>query len=256
MASIDHAMWFHRPLRVDDWLLYALESPSASGARGFARASVFSRDGRLVASTAQEGLIRDQEACMNMLSLSLALAAGSTAGTEADALQHFWSGVRDTSEQVVFCNGTGLTSARGLERRVRAVVEPVDLPWLGPHVLYFEEFLHDDPDILRRQLLVRLEAAEPPRAVSVRGCTRSRTPSLEEAESESEAARCPEERGYCHDPQVRPDVLAGGRSVSRCHAGTRLDVREAPSLYVDYLLIGQRLYWYRRRLMRKSDNEL
>jgi acyl-CoA thioesterase II len=58
MASIDHAMWFHRPLRVDDWLLYALTSPSASGARGFARASVFSRDGRLVASTAQEGLVR------------------------------------------------------------------------------------------------------------------------------------------------------------------------------------------------------
>ncbi len=58
VASIDHAMWFHRPLRVDDWLLYAVESPSASGSRGFARASVFSRDGRLVASTAQEGLVR------------------------------------------------------------------------------------------------------------------------------------------------------------------------------------------------------
>jgi acyl-CoA thioesterase II len=58
MASLDHAMWFHRSLRVDDWLLYAMESPSASGARGFARASVFTRDGRLVASTAQEGLVR------------------------------------------------------------------------------------------------------------------------------------------------------------------------------------------------------
>ena len=58
MASLDHAMWFHRPLRVDDWLLYAMESPSASGARGFARASVFARDGRLVASAAQEGLVR------------------------------------------------------------------------------------------------------------------------------------------------------------------------------------------------------
>jgi acyl-CoA thioesterase-2 len=58
MASIDHAMWFHRPLRVDDWLLYATDSPSASGARGLARASVFSRDGRLVASVAQEGLLR------------------------------------------------------------------------------------------------------------------------------------------------------------------------------------------------------
>lgn len=58
MASIDHAMWFHRPLRVDDWLLYAIDSPSASGARGFGRGSVFARDGRLVASTAQEGLVR------------------------------------------------------------------------------------------------------------------------------------------------------------------------------------------------------
>jgi acyl-CoA thioesterase II len=58
MASIDHAMWFHRPLRVDDWLLYAMQSPSASGARGFSRANVFTRDGRLVASAAQEGLVR------------------------------------------------------------------------------------------------------------------------------------------------------------------------------------------------------
>jgi len=58
VASIDHAMWFHRNVRVDDWLLYATDSPSASGARGFARGSVFSRDGRLVASTSQEGLIR------------------------------------------------------------------------------------------------------------------------------------------------------------------------------------------------------
>jgi acyl-CoA thioesterase-2 len=58
MASIDHAMWFHRPFRVDDWLLYSMESPSASGARGFVRGSIYSRDGRLVASTSQEGLVR------------------------------------------------------------------------------------------------------------------------------------------------------------------------------------------------------
>jgi acyl-CoA thioesterase-2 len=61
MASIDHAMWFHRPLRVDEWLLYAVESPSASGARGFARADLFGLDGRLVASTAQEGLVRTKK---------------------------------------------------------------------------------------------------------------------------------------------------------------------------------------------------
>ncbi len=58
VASIDHAMWFHRPLRVDDWLLYDVVSPSASGSRGFAHAKVFDRSGRLVASTAQEGLVR------------------------------------------------------------------------------------------------------------------------------------------------------------------------------------------------------
>jgi acyl-CoA thioesterase-2 len=58
IASIDHAMWFHRSVRVDEWLLYAIDSPSASGARGFTRGSVFARDGRLVASAAQEGLIR------------------------------------------------------------------------------------------------------------------------------------------------------------------------------------------------------
>jgi len=58
VASIDHAMWFHRSLRIDDWLLYALDSPSASGARGFTRGSIFARDGRLLASVAQEGLIR------------------------------------------------------------------------------------------------------------------------------------------------------------------------------------------------------
>ncbi|MEA3152256.1 MAG: acyl-CoA thioesterase [Gammaproteobacteria bacterium] len=58
MASIDHAMWFHRSVRVDDWLLYSTDSPSSSGARGFTRGNVFSRDGRLVASTSQEGLLR------------------------------------------------------------------------------------------------------------------------------------------------------------------------------------------------------
>lgn len=58
VASIDHAMWFHRPVRVDDWLLYSIQSPAAAGARGFSRADIFTRDGVLVASTAQEGLIR------------------------------------------------------------------------------------------------------------------------------------------------------------------------------------------------------
>ncbi|MCB1647850.1 MAG: thioesterase family protein, partial [Pseudomonadales bacterium] len=58
VASLDHALWFHRPFRADDWLLYAQDSPSSSGARGLTRGSIYTRDGRLVASVAQEGLIR------------------------------------------------------------------------------------------------------------------------------------------------------------------------------------------------------
>jgi acyl-CoA thioesterase II len=57
-ATLDHAIWFHREFRMDEWLLYSLDSPVAAGARGFARGTVFTRDGQLVASVAQEGLIR------------------------------------------------------------------------------------------------------------------------------------------------------------------------------------------------------
>jgi len=61
IASLDHAMWFHRDFRMDEWLLYALDSPSASNARGFTRGNIFTRDGRLVASVVQEGLIRQRK---------------------------------------------------------------------------------------------------------------------------------------------------------------------------------------------------
>jgi len=58
VASLDHALWFHRPFRIDEWMLYAQESPSASGGRGMTMGRIFTLDGRLVASVAQEGLIR------------------------------------------------------------------------------------------------------------------------------------------------------------------------------------------------------
>ncbi len=60
VASLDHALWLHRECRVDDWLLYSMDSPVAAGARGFARGSIFTRDGVLVASVAQEGLMRER----------------------------------------------------------------------------------------------------------------------------------------------------------------------------------------------------
>ncbi len=60
-ASLDHALWFHEPCRADDWLLYVQDSPSANGARAFCRGSIFDREGRLIASVAQEGLMRRRE---------------------------------------------------------------------------------------------------------------------------------------------------------------------------------------------------
>ena len=61
MASLDHTIWFHRPFRADEWLLYDQASPSASGARGLAIGRVFTEDGRLVASVAQEAVLRPRK---------------------------------------------------------------------------------------------------------------------------------------------------------------------------------------------------
>ncbi|MCL6416985.1 acyl-CoA thioesterase II [Aestuariirhabdus sp. Z084] len=61
VATIDHAMWFHRPFRFDEWLLYVVDSPSASGARGLVRGQYYNQQGELVASTIQEGLIRNRK---------------------------------------------------------------------------------------------------------------------------------------------------------------------------------------------------
>ena len=57
-ASLDHALWLHRPFRADEWLLYAQDSPNLHGSRGFARGLIFKQDGTLVASVTQEGLVR------------------------------------------------------------------------------------------------------------------------------------------------------------------------------------------------------
>ncbi|KPA52560.1 acyl-CoA thioesterase II [Photobacterium lucens] len=60
VATIDHAMWFHRPFKMDEWLLYAIDSPSASGSRGIVRGEIYNQKGELVASAVQEGLIRQR----------------------------------------------------------------------------------------------------------------------------------------------------------------------------------------------------
>ncbi|HVW71225.1 MAG TPA: CpcT/CpeT family chromophore lyase, partial [Steroidobacteraceae bacterium] len=157
-------------------------------------------------------------------------------------------------------NDNGINSwPENSERRVRSVVEPVELPWLGTHVLYFEEFLHDDPDNLRRQLLVKLEPSEgPTHGIRARLFTFVKPrawshlylrPSLVAAlTSDDVAAMSTCDLLFTHEgAQFR-----GTTSGHRC-----LDLRESKPRYIDYdLLVGQDLYWYRRRLLRKSDGEV
>src|SRR6201994_1646328 len=96
------------------------------------------------------------------------VTSGALGGNDVEALEHLWPGVRDTTEEVFIGNDAGVSSwGEGSERRVRTIVAPVSAPWLSGHVLYLEEFLHDDPDTIRRQLLLDLQPAEPP-AIGVR----------------------------------------------------------------------------------------
>jgi hypothetical protein len=197
---------------------------------------------------------------MTLLALALAWAAGATAGTEVDSLEQLWSGTRDSSEQVVVTADIGMNSwPETGERRVRAIVEPVTLPWLGTHVLYLEEFLHDDPDELRRQLLVKLEPAEAPaHGVRARLYTFQRPrqwshlymrPNLLARLSSEDVATT----SSCDLMFLREgDQFRGATIGHRC-----LDQRGSGSRYIEYqLLIGQDLYWYRRRILKKSDNEV
>lgn len=80
VASLDHAMWFHRKPDFSDWILYTQDSPSSSGARGFTRGSLYTRTGTLIASVAQEGLIRRREGAINMRSFSPVADPGSISG--------------------------------------------------------------------------------------------------------------------------------------------------------------------------------
>ena len=197
-----------------------------------------------------------------MLALVLALAAtAGTADTSAVAtLERLWSGVRDSSEQVVMSldRGAALWPQSG-ERRVRTVVAPVSLGWLGQHVLYLEEFLEDEPQEPRRQLLLQLEpVADQPHAVRARLFTfaspsrwthlNNRPPLLALL---TRADIVPS--AGCDLVLTRTgDQFRGGTLGRRC-----LDVSPGNVRYLDYqLVISAELYWYRRRALRQSDGEL
>jgi hypothetical protein len=190
----------------------------------------------------------------------MGLAAATAAATDVDALQQLWSGIHDSNEQVVVSGNTAIAAwPQSSERRVRAVVEPVALPWLGSHVLYLEEFLHDDPDNLRRQVLVKLEPADPPaRGVRARLYTfvRPRASIHLNLRPNRLASLISDDiatASGCDLVFVREgDQFRGGTVGRRC-----LDVHVDAARYLDYqLLIGADLYWYRRRLLARGNGEV
>jgi hypothetical protein len=142
---------------------------------------------------------------------------------------------------------------------VRTIIAPVEAPWLGQHVLYLEEFLHDDPESIRRQLLLDLQPAEPP-AVGVRVRLYSfkeprrwihldRRPKLL---SDLRRAEVVKAEGCDLMLKKEGDQYSGGTVGRDC-----IDIRDGGLRYVEYrVVIGEDLYWYRRRVLLRKGNDL
>lgn len=196
---------------------------------------------------------------VGLLAVWIASAAAADL-SDVLALQRLWSGVRDSSEQVAMSGERGATAwPQAGDLRVRTVVAPVSLPWLAPHVLYLEEFFEDAPQEPRRQLLLQLEpAAASSHAVRARLYTFSEPqrwmhlnnrPLLAAQLGAQDIVATP----GCDLVLARSgDQFRGGTLGRRC-----LDFSAGVPRYLDYqLVIGEDLYWYRRRVLRQSDGEL
>jgi hypothetical protein len=187
----------------------------------------------------------------------VAIAQGSG---DLDSLQKLWPGVRDSTEEVFISSDPNLTAwGEGAEKRVRTIVASVEAPWLGQHVLYMEEFLHDDPDSIRRQLLLDLQPAEPP-TVGVR----VRLYSFKEPQRWAHLDRRPKLLSNLRRAEIvkaegcdlmlkkEGDQFSGGTVGKGC-----IDIRDGGQRYVEYrLVVGQDLYWYRRRVLLRKGNDL
>lgn len=181
--------------------------------------------------------------------------ARAAAADDVATLAAWWPGIYDTSEQLVFSSRGEAGRAEGSELRVRTLVSRIALPWLGDNVLYAEEFLQDEPENLRRQVLLRLE----PRAA---GGVRVRQYTLHDPARFRHLHRSPRLIASLRVDDLETDPgcdLALRREVMQFVGGTegngcRNDAPDA-ALYIDYrLLIGQDLYWYRKRHVRVADN--
>jgi len=195
-----------------------------------------------------------------LASVAAAVTAGPVLSSEVESLGKLWPGVRDSTEEVFVSSDPSVAAwGEGSEKRVRTVVAPVEAPWLGQHVLYLEEFLHDDPDSIRRQLLLDLQPAEPP-AMGVR----VRLYSFKEPQRWIHLNRRPKLLTNLHRTEVvkaegcdlmlrkEGDQFTGGTVGRGC-----IDIRDGGKRYAEYrLVIGADLYWYRRRVLLRKSNDL
>ena len=195
-----------------------------------------------------------------LASVAAVVTAGPVTVSDVDSLAKMWPGVRDSTEEVFVSSDPAITAwGEGAEKRVRTVVAPVDAPWLGSHVLYLEEFLHDDPDSIRRQLLLDLLPAEPPASG-----VRVRVYSFKDPQQWIHLNRRPKLLMNLRRAEVvkaegcdlllkkEGDQFTGGTVGRGC-----IDIRDGGSRYVEYrLVVGADLYWYRRRVLLRKANDL
>jgi hypothetical protein len=189
-----------------------------------------------------------------------AVAAGAGAGADVDRLDKLWPGLHDSTEQTVVNSDRGLVGwTEGVEHRVRTVVASVEVPWLGSHVLYLEEFYQDEPDQLRRQVLLQLERQGPPEAavrVHLFSFVRptqwthlDRRPQIVQKLQRGDVVASP----GCDLVLARDgDQFIGGTIGHACQ-----DARAGKDRYVDYqLVIGPDIYWYHRRVLSRRGDDL
>ena len=185
---------------------------------------------------------------------------GDDAQSTVAALIESWSGVYDDLEQVIFDEGGLSPLAADDSRRIRTIVAPVSLPWLGKNVLYLEEFLQDDPDDPRRQLLLWLAPESPahPRTVRVRQLTFREPARWRHLYGDADLLKRLRMADLASMPACdllltqEGEQFLGGTIGRGC-----VESLARRQYYVDYrLLVGGGLNWYRRRLRRVDDNEL
>jgi hypothetical protein len=202
------------------------------------------------------GALRAALIALFVLCPAFAVADNSS---EATDLMRLWAGVHDSAVQVILDDHSPQSAAQDVTR-LRTVVEPVDLPWLGPTVLYLEETLHDVPGAPRRQLLLRLSVDSQlrPQRIRVRQYTFSSPAQW---------------RGLYADPQAQLalrradiDTLPGcdlllSRDGDQFHGDTLgrgcVSPPQAPQRYVTYRVqVGEGVYWFRTRQFRFEDDAL